>query len=78
MDNGAAPVVDIAYAWHIQTGASFLRSLADQILCRFRLALQRKSGPRIALPAHRLYYPVDMRPWSTTRGLFCGDLRGAP
>jgi hypothetical protein len=32
-----------------------------QILCRFRLALrQRKSGPRIALPAHRLYYPVDI------------------
>jgi hypothetical protein len=50
---------------------------SGQVLCRFRLALQRKSGPRIALPAHRLYYPVDMWPRSTTRG-FCGDLRGAP
>jgi hypothetical protein len=35
-------------------------SQSGQILCRFRPALQRKSGPRIALPAHRLYYPVDM------------------
>jgi hypothetical protein len=42
-----------------------------------RVALQRKSGPRIALPAHRLYYPVGICPRSTTRG-FCGDLRGAP
>jgi hypothetical protein len=42
-----------------------------------RLALRRKSGPRIALPAHRLYYPVDIWPRSTARGL-CGDLRGAP
>jgi hypothetical protein len=31
-------------------------SQSDQILCRFRLVLQRKSGPWIALPAHRLYY----------------------
>ena len=52
-------------------------SQSGQILCRFRLALQRKSGPRIALPAHRLYYPVDIWPRSTTRGFF-GDLRGAP
>jgi hypothetical protein len=52
-------------------------SQSGQILCRFRLTLQRKSGPRIALPAHRLYYPVDIWPRSTTRG-FCGDLRGAP
>jgi hypothetical protein len=36
-----------------------------QILCRFRLALQRTSGPWVALPAHRLYYPVDMWPRST-------------
>jgi hypothetical protein len=36
----------------------------------------RSSGPWIALPAHRLYYPVDMWPRSTTRG-FWGDLRGA-
>jgi hypothetical protein len=36
----------------------------------YRLALQRKSGPRIALPAHRLYYPVDIWPRSTTRGAF--------
>jgi hypothetical protein len=50
---------------------------SDQILCQFRLALRRKSGPWIALPAHRLYYPVDMWPRSTTWG-FCGDLRGAP
>jgi hypothetical protein len=42
-----------------------------------RVALRRKSGPRIALPAHRLYYPVGICPRSTTRG-FCGDLRGAP
>jgi hypothetical protein len=34
---------------------------SDQTLCRFRLALQRKSGPRIALPVHRLYYPVPSR-----------------
>jgi hypothetical protein len=33
-------------------------SQSDQVLFRFRLALQHKSGPRIALPAHRLYYPV--------------------
>jgi hypothetical protein len=32
-------------------------SQSDQVLCRFRLALQRKSGPRIALPAHQLCYP---------------------
>ena len=43
-------------------------SQSGQILCRFRLALRRKSGPRIALPAHRLYYPVDMWHRSTTRG----------
>jgi hypothetical protein len=41
-------------------------SQSDQILCRFRLALQHESGPRIALPAHRLYYPVDIWPRSTT------------
>jgi hypothetical protein len=40
-------------------------SQSDQILCRFRLALRRKSGPRVALPAHRLYYPVDIRPRSS-------------
>jgi hypothetical protein len=47
---------------HLQTGHAFLLHSrpfpqSGQILCRFRLALQRKSGPRIALPAHRLYYP---------------------
>jgi hypothetical protein len=44
--------------------ASFFKpfSQSGQILCRFRLALQRTSGPWIALPAHRLYYPVDMWP----------------
>jgi hypothetical protein len=41
-----------------------------QVLCRFRPALQRKSGPRIALPAHRLYYLVNMWPRSTTRGFW--------
>jgi hypothetical protein len=46
----------------------------SRIKVRFSLALQRKSGPRIALPAHRLYYPVDIWRRSTTRG-FCGDLR---
>jgi hypothetical protein len=43
-------------------------SQPDQVLCPFRLALQRESGPRIALPAHRLYYLVDTWPRSTTRG----------
>jgi hypothetical protein len=59
--------------------ASFtcLFSQSDQVLCRLTLALQRKSGPRIALAAHWLYYSVDVWPRSTTRG-FCGDLRGAP
>jgi hypothetical protein len=67
-------------AKRFQTGkAPFFKpfSQSGQILCRFRLALQRKSGPRIALPAHRLYYPVDIWRRSPTRG-FCGDLRGAP
>jgi hypothetical protein len=43
-------------ALRIQTGPSLpshahahFHSLSDQILCRFRLALQRKSGPRVAL-----------------------------
>jgi hypothetical protein len=67
-------------AARLQTGpAPLLQAIFKTwpgLLCRFRLALQRKSGPRIALPAHRLYYPVDIWPRSTTRG-FCGDLRGA-
>jgi hypothetical protein len=41
------PVVGIAY---IQIGpACFLHMLARSLLCRFRLALQRKSGPWIAI-----------------------------
>jgi hypothetical protein len=76
---GRRPIVGIAY---IQTGKAFLLQAIftpGQILCagRFRLALWRKSGPRIVLPAHRMYCPVDIWPRSTTRG-FCGDLRGAP
>jgi hypothetical protein len=57
---GRRPIVGIAY---IQTGTGFLPipfSQSCQVLCRFRLARQRKSGPRIALPAYRLYYPVDV------------------
>jgi hypothetical protein len=74
-------------AKHLQSGHAFLLHSrpfpqSGQILCRFRLALQRKSGPRIALPAHRLYYPpsrymasVDHMP----HGAFAViALRGAP
>jgi hypothetical protein len=77
---GRHPIVGIAY---IQTGGgSFFKPFSQPtschvLACRFRPALRRKTGPRIALPAHRLYYPVDIWPRSTTRG-FCGDLRDAP
>jgi hypothetical protein len=52
------------------------RLTSDQVLCRIRLALRRKSGPRIALPAHRLHYPVARWPRSTTH--HTGLLRRSP
>jgi hypothetical protein len=74
MGHGAAPrcqpsaVVGIAHcvsrpATRPPSDRSFFKpfSQSGQILYRFRLALQRKSGPRVALPAHRLYYPVVSR-----------------
>jgi hypothetical protein len=71
--NGAAP-----HCWHCvlaypdrQRPPSTAKPFPQpgQILCRFRLALQRtSSGPRIALPAHRLHDPVGTWPRSTTRG----------
>jgi hypothetical protein len=76
---GRRPIAGIAY---IQTGREPLLQAIFTIwpdlvpIQAFRLTPQRKSGPRIALPVHRLYYPVDMWPRSTTRG-FCGDLQGA-
>jgi hypothetical protein len=77
--NGAAP-----HCWHClypdrrraPSSSRFhnlARSCADS---DWRSGVNQGRGA-IALPAHRLYYPVDMWPRSTTRG-FCGDLRGAP
>jgi hypothetical protein len=68
---GAGSSVPAPYR-RLPAGGSFFKQFSQsaQILCRFRLALQRKSGPRVALPAHRLYYTVDMWHRPTTRG-FC-------
>jgi hypothetical protein len=61
-------------ATRFQTGHAFLLQAIFTICWPDLVPIQtvtpqRKSGPRIALPAHaRLYYPVDMWPRSTTRG----------
>jgi hypothetical protein len=62
------PISTVSTVWRLASGVWRLAScqLSDQILCRLlvlisqRLALQRKPGPRIALSAHRLHYPVDI------------------
>jgi hypothetical protein len=46
--------------------SSHFHNLARSCADPPRLALQRKSGPWVALLAHRLYYPVDMWPRSAT------------